>query len=243
MFWDLGAVEFGAIVLAVVAGALTQGAVGIGFGLVIVPVLALIAPETLPATPLLISLPLTALIVGRERHAIDRSGLPPLFLGRILGTVAAVTLLLILTESALEILFGVVILAVAAVSLLAPDVRTSPPRLVLAGAASGLFATTASIGGPPVALLYQTRPGPELRSTLSFVFLIGGFLSLGGLVVADRLWLAHVAFAAVLALPMALGFALSRRLARFLDGGWLRPAVLAFAAGGGILAILRGLLG
>jgi uncharacterized protein len=241
--WDLSAAELALTITSVVVGALVQGAIGIGFGLVVVPALALIQPALLPAVPLLVSLPLTGLIAARERHAIDRTGMPLLLAGRVVGTAAAVWLLVALTDSALEILFGVVILGVAAISFRLPLITPSRTAKLLAASVSGLFATTAAIGGPPLALLYQRRPGPEVRSTLSMVFLLGGLLSLGGLVTAGRLETTHLLVSLLLAPAMIVGFTLSRPLARFLDRGWLRPAVLAFAAAGGLLAILRGLTG
>lgn len=243
MFWDLGLAELALVMVAVVAGALTQGAIGMGFGMVVVPALALLAPDALPASPLIVTLPLTALMVARERRAIDPGGLPALLVGRVLGTSSAVWLLVVLTESALQILFGAVILLVTGLSLTRLRLRPTLPAAVTAGLASGLFSTTAAIGGPPVALLYQDRPGPELRATLSALFFMGGGVSLIGLLVAGRLALAHVGFAVLLSIPMTLGLVLSRRLARFLDGGWLRPAVLAFAASAGAIAVVRGLMG
>ncbi len=243
MTWELSALELVAAVATVLAGAIVQGGIGIGFGIVLVPVLALLAPASLPATPLLLALPLTALVAARERGDVDWRALPRLLLGRVGGTVAAVWLLVVVTEATLEILFGVVVLAVAALSGFAPSVRPTPAAQVGAGFTSGLFATTAAIGGPPVALLYQARPGPELRATLGVVFFLGSLLSLAGLVVADRLALAHFGFALVLLPALLAGFAASRRLWRLLEAGWLRPAVLAFAAAAGALAIIRGLAG
>lgn len=230
-----------ATLVAVVAAAVVQGTIGMGFGMVLVPVLAVMAPGTLPAAPLLLSLPLMALIAARERGDLDRKGLPRLLAGRALGTLAAVWLLLVLTDAALEVLFGLVILGVVALSVSRPAVRPTTGTQVGAGALSGLFATTAAIGGPPVALLYQGRPGPQVRSTLAVVFLLGGLLSIASLFVAERLRLEHLLLTLLLTPAMLAGFLLSRPLARFIDRGWLRPAVLTFAAAAAVLAIARGL--
>ncbi len=243
MLSDLTALELAVTLVSVVAGALVQGTIGIGFGIVVVPVLALVAPAALPAVPLVIAMPLVALISYRERHAVDRRGLPRLLVGRVLGTAAAVGLLVALSDAALEMLFGLVVLAVVALSLLRAEVRPTPTAQLLAGTASGLFATTAAIGGPPAALLYQSRPGPEVRATLSLLFLLGGLISLAGLVLAGRLSLAHLGLAALLAPAMVAGFALSRPLGRRVDTGWLRPGVLLFAGAAGVLAVVRGLTG
>ncbi|WP_165491947.1 TSUP family transporter [Egibacter rhizosphaerae] len=241
----LGLPPLGVVAVSVVVAcaAIVQGTVGIGFGIVLVPALALLAPTALPATPLLLAVALTALTARRERSAIDRDGFPALLAGRLVGTVIAVVVLLAVTEALLEVLFGTVILGVVALNVARPRVPVTRTTRLLAGTGSGLFATTAAIGGPPVALLYQHRPGPEVRSTLAALFFIGTLLSLAGLSVAGRLQLDHALLALVLLPALLAGFAVSRPLRRWLDGGWLRLAVLAFAAIGGVLAIARGLGG
>src|SRR5680860_1175752 len=151
MLADLSALQVALTVVAVVAGAIVQGSVGMGFGTVLVPVLAVVAPAMLPATVLLLAFVLTGLMVLRERAAIDASGIPLLLVGRMMGTGIAVWLLVSLS----------------------PSVRPTLLAKLTAGTASGLFSTTAGIGGAPVAVLYQTRPGPQLRSTLAAFFLLG----------------------------------------------------------------------
>ena len=241
MLADLSALQVVVMVVAVVAGAIVQGSVGMGFGTVLVPVLAVVAPAMLPATVLLLALVLTGLMVMRERRAIDASGIPLLLVGRMIGTGIAVWLLVSLSQSALEILFGIVIVGVVALSSTKAQVRPTVLAKLTAGTASGLFSTTAGIGGAPVAVLYQTRPGPQLRATLAAFFWLGILVSLSGLLVAGRLSTTHLLLSVLLAPALVGGFALSRPLARYLDARWLRPAVLAFAAAGGVMAIMRGL--
>ena len=56
-----------------------------------------------------------------------------------------------------------------------------PPRrrnVVLAGATSGLLGTATSIGGPPMALVWQRNSGARLRGTMSGFFLIGSVMSI-----------------------------------------------------------------
>lgn len=235
--------QLAGIALVVVAAAVVQGAIGIGFGIVLVPALAVTAPAALPATPLMLALPLTAMTARRERGAIDRRGFPLLLTGRVVGTGVAVLLLVLLSESALEVLFGAVILGVVALSATSPNVPFTPASRLVAGAASGLFATAAAIGGPPAALLYQRRPGPEVRATLGLLFLFGTVISIGALGLAGQLVLDHVILALLFLPALVLGFALSKPVARRLDAGPLRLAVLTFAAAGGVLAVIRGLTG
>ena len=73
---------------------------------------------------------------------------------------------------------GVVIVVVVLMSPRKASIRPSPVAKFVGGSVSGLFATTAAIGGPPVAILYQDRPGPEVRSMLAVLVAVGSALSL-----------------------------------------------------------------
>ncbi len=243
MLADLTLLQIVLTVLSVVAGALAQSTVGMGIGIVMVPVLAVIAPDLLPAMPLILATALSLAMIRREWSSIDLRGLPPLIVGRILGTVAAAGLLVILTGRALEIMFGVVIVVVVLVSAFRPVIQPTSSAKFLGGAASGLFATTAAIGGPPIAVLYQGRPGPEVRSTLAVIFSFGSALSLIALIPAGRISWEHLVLGAFLLVPTGIGFAISGPLARFLEGRWLRPSILTFAAAGGLMALVRGITG
>src|SRR6185295_4754247 len=111
----------------------------------------------------------------------------------------------------------------------------------LTGVESGVFGTAAGIGGPPLALLFQHHDGPVVRSTLGASFFFGTLFSLLALSIAGQVELGHLGLAAALVPAVLLGFLASRALRRVLDRGWLRPAVLVFAAVSGAVAIVNGL--
>ena len=54
-------------------------------------------------------------------------------------------------------------------------------NVVLAGAASGVLGTATSIGGPPMALVWQRNSGARLRGTMSGFFLVGSMMSIAAL--------------------------------------------------------------
>jgi uncharacterized protein len=101
--------------------------------------------------------------------------------------------------------------------------------------------TATSIGGPPLALLYQHHEGPVLRSTLAVTIGIGTVISLGGQALAGAVAGWQVLLALSLLPGIAAGLILGRVASRRLDERWLRPAVLAFATAAAVLAIWRGL--
>jgi hypothetical protein len=228
--------------VAVIVGALVQGSVGFGLGMVAAPTLMLIDERMVPAPLLVASMILTVLMTHREWHAIDFPGLTWALGGRVAGVVAGATMLTLLSGDAIAIVFGALVLM--AVGLTASGLHVVPRRatLVGAGALSGFMGTVSSIGGPPMALLYQHAAGPRIRGTLSVFFVLGTGLSLLALWFIGRLGAAELALAAALVPGTVLGFALSGRARRVLDGGYTRRAVLSVAAAAGLLVLLRSVI-
>jgi uncharacterized membrane protein YfcA len=240
------AMTFGetAVVLAAIAvGAAIQGSIGFGFAFVAVPTLTLLRADALPATLLVLALPLTVLMALRERNAIDFAGFTYATAGRALGTAAGVGLLVVVPRDGLAVLVGAFILVAVGLSVLAPGFELGAPTTMLAGFSSGIMGTAAAIGGPPMALAYQSRPGSELRSTLAASFVVGSLMSLAGLALAGRVEVWHLGLALQLMPGVLAGLLLSRYSLRWLERGWLRPAVLAFATAAGAAAVVRGVTG
>ncbi len=237
----LSALELGLVALACFSGTVVQGAIGFGFALVTVPTLLLVEPAAVPVTALLLALPLTITLAFRERKALDLRGAVEVTVGRLPGTAAGSWVVGVASTRTLSALVGGLLLAAALVSA---GVRVDPgrPTRLVAGFASGVMGTVAAVGGPAVALAYQTRPGPEVRATLSVTFVLGLVLSFAALALAGEVarWQAELAL--VLLPAVALGLLASRRLAGRLDGGRLRPAILLFAGAAGAAAIVRSLL-
>lgn len=229
------------LLFAVAVGAVVQGAIGFGFALVVVPVLTFVRPEVLPAAVLLLILPLSVTMAVRERRAVEVVGLVYLLAGRLVGTFVGVGLLLLAPEEYLSVLFGGFVLVAVLTSSFAPEVNLSNQTRVAGGVASGIMGTAAGIGGPPLALIFQSRSGPEIRATLAVAFVFGTTLSLLALALAGRLGSEHLLLALELLPVLLLGLWAANAMARFLTGRWLRPAILLFAASSGLAAVLLGL--
>jgi uncharacterized protein len=225
--------------LIVMIGAALQGAVGFGLGLFSVPLLLLFAPELVPGPLLAASMVLTMFLALNERGAIAWNDLGWALLGRIAGIAAAAGLLATVTATSVGLWSGILVLVAVGLSASGLHVPPAPRSLMTAGALSGLLGTAVSIGGPPIALLYQREPGPRLRGTLAAFFLIGVALSLVGLAMADRFGLVELRLAGYLVPGILLGFLVSRRAARFLDRGYTRPAILIISALSSLVVILR----
>jgi uncharacterized membrane protein YfcA len=236
----LSVAEFALVMLAVGTGAVVQGAIGFGSNLVAVPVLALFNPDALPATLSLIVIPLALAMSLREHHAVDRPGVTWITIGRLPGTALGAWVVAVVSESTLAVLLGTGVLLAVAMTAFSPPVPVNRVTTTTAGVASGALGTATSIGGPPLALLYQHHEGPVLRSTLAVAFAFGTVLTLVALAIAGAIEPWHVALAAALVPALMIGLVLSRFVVGRLEGRWLRPTVLAFAAATAVLAIVRG---
>src|SRR3546814_5533949 len=103
-----------------------------------------------------------------------------------------------------------------------PVLPVRPSTQLVAGVVSGVTGTAAGIGGPPLALLYQHRPGSTIRSTLAAAFLVGTALSLATLAVAGEVGASQVLLGLGLAPLVVVGSVTGRRFHEWLDQGRLR---------------------
>jgi uncharacterized membrane protein YfcA len=223
---------------AVALGALAQGSVGFGVGVLGAPLLLLIDPRLVPGPLILTAFLLIVALTWREWRGIRFRDLVWSLPGRALGTVAAVFFIRAIPAERFGAAVGVLVVIAVGLSAIGIETRLTPPSFLGAGALSGFFGTVAAIGGPPIALLYQRERGPVVRGTLSAFFVVGTAISLVGLTFAGKFGAAELRLTPVL-LPGALvGYALSGRAARVLDRGWMRPAILitSLATGAWVVA-------
>jgi uncharacterized protein len=234
---------FAVLAAAVTLGALVQGAVGLGLGLVAAPVCALVDPELMPGVMLWLAAAYPVLTLLREGHASDWGGLSWAFAGRVPGTVVGVAVVSVVSTRLLGLLVGVMVLVAV---LLTWRVVTLPMRrrvLVGAGVVSGVTGTATSIGGPPLALVYQHETGARLRATLATYFLGGALLSLGGLALVGELAATDGLWALALGPFLIVGFLLSDLVRRHIDAGRTRHAVLVVCAASALALVARSLVG
>ncbi len=228
--------------LVVALSALVQGAVGYGMALVAAPLLALVDPSLVPVPLILLTSGHAVLAVVRDGRHADWSGIGWAMLGRLPGTGLGVLAVVALSQRFFSLLVGLSVLACVVLSLLTWRPRPRPISLVLAGLASGAGGTAASIGGPPIALLYQDAAGPRVRGTIGGYFVLGSVTSIIALAAAGQVTGESMASAVLLTPFLLVGFALSGPARLVLDNGWTRRAVLAVSAASGALLIGRVLL-
>jgi len=227
----------------VLVGSLLQGVVGLGLGLLGTPVVTLLEPDLMPGLLLLLAMALPLVTLARERRGIDWHGLGWSLPSRVVGTGLGVWLVASVSDRALSAGIAVVVLAAVALTARAVVVPLTRPTLVGAGLVSGVTGTTAAIGGPPIALLYQHRPPPEVRTTMAVFFVVGSALSLAALGISGELTRQEVLLALLLVPALVLGSALAVPVRRRIDGAAFRVGMLVVCAASALVLLVQALVG
>jgi uncharacterized protein len=216
-----------------------QGAVGFGANLMAAPLLVLIDPVLVPGPMVVVALVLNGLMMWRDRHPVTSRHLGLALAGRIPGSVLGAVALVAVPAAQIDLFFGALVLLAVTLSIGGLRVAVNDASVIGASSLSGFMGTAVSIGGPPIALLYQHHPGPQLRGSVSRLLVYGAAISIVTLIVFGQFGGAE-AVASVALLPgVVLGFAASGPLARHLDRGHTRVAILVVSAAAAVIVIAR----
>lgn len=229
------------LVATLVVAAGIQGLVGLGLGLVSAPVVVLLAPQLMPQLLLWLAMLMPMVTLVREHHDIDWRGLGWSLPSRIPGTAVGVALVASVSTATLGLMVGVMVLLSVLLTVRAVRVPVNRRSLVSAGFVSGVTGTTTSIGGPPMALLYQHRSPSQIRSTLAVYFIGGAALSLAGLGLAWALERSTFLLAASMVPALVVGFALSRLLVHRVPAHQIRAGVLWVCGLSAVVVLVRSL--
>lgn len=233
-----------AVALVITAiGAIVQGTIGVGFGILSVPILSLVNPALAPVPQLLLAVPLALSMTWRERSHIDGKGVAWLLAGRIPGAMVGLWILGLAAQRSIDI--GIAVSVMIAVVILGTgiSVRRIPITEFGTGVVAGIMGMVASMGGPPAALLFKDSYGATVRASLA-LFFSGGlivtvlFRAAAGRITADDLLLA------LLMLPaLVVGYLISSRLRHRFDGDAIRPAILSVSMLAAVGLLVRAFAG
>ncbi|MCK2217510.1 TSUP family transporter [Actinomadura sp. ATCC 31491] len=229
--------------MAVFVGAIVQGGVGFGLGLVAAPVLTMLEPDLMPGAIQVVNMTLPLLTLVAEWRKVDWPGLGFAVLGRIPGSVLGALVVVYVSVQVRGLLVAAMVLVAVALTARALSVPRNGVTITSAGFVSGVTGTATGIGGPPIALVYQSARGPQIRATLAMFFFLSAAQSLVILAVVGELPGRALGTGAFLIVPMALGFLASGPLRRYLDGGRARGAVLAVAALSALALVAQNVIG
>ena len=220
-----------------VVGAAVQGAIGLGFGLMSAPFLALIDTDFIPGAVLVAVLPLSTSVAVRSFGDVDRRSATLAVVGRIPGVILGAAVAAAVSSRILSIGLGAAVLIAVAMSVWLPAVPATARLTVGAGAVSGFMGTTTGVGGPPMALLYQRVAPNVVRATLSAYFAVGTVLSIVALAIAGDLTARQWRLGLLLVPGVVIGLTISPWLRQHVDGPRFRPILLAVCVGSAVLLL------
>jgi uncharacterized membrane protein YfcA len=235
----LGLTEAFIAVAVVTFGAAVQSTAGFGAALIGAPLLLLIDPGPVPGPLKASSLLLAALVARRNRAHADFRGIGFALGGRVLGTVLAGFFLARASPLLFDVVFAGLVLTGVALSMAGVQLGPGRGPAVIAGGLSGLMGTISSIGGPPMALLYQRAGAARLRGTLNGFFLVATTLSLVVLALVGRYGKSEILLTLILLPGLVLGFLAGSPLSRFLPDRAIRPMVLSLSGVAALIVLWR----
>jgi uncharacterized membrane protein YfcA len=232
------------LVLVIVSGALAQAVSGIGFGLVTGPVLVgVLGHLDGVRLSVLLSTVVNLAVLAREHQHVRRRSAVGLLLPAAIATPLLAVPLRHTPEHAAEALAGLA--ALVGATALASGVRWqrahSRGGMVGAAVVSAAMNDAAGIGGPAVALWADNAGWSHdtMRGTLQVYFLGLNAVAIGSLGLPHQ---PHSRYVVELA-ALVGGLTLGHLLARWISPAVARRATLSLAGAGGLVVLLKALLG
>jgi len=227
-------------ILIISIATVIQRCFGIGLGLIAAPLLFLLNPHYVPLTVLSCGFLLSLAGVIQARRQLNWRRVFPALLARIPGAWLGALLLSWLSPAMLAIGLGLTLLAATTLSWKTLSLSGNRRQLAVAGFFSGLLATTTSVGGPPMALVYQQQARHRARDELALFFLAGTPVSLLLLALHGHISAQHQALLLPVLPGVWLGYVIARRLDNKLPQNSVKPVLLLFSALSAMLITYQG---
>lgn len=229
--------------IAVMAGSALQSMSGLGLAVIASPILVLINPNFLPAPILALGCILSLLSCIRYRQQLHFKSIRLALLGRFPGSLLGVSLLVLLPPMFFAVCFSLFILLSVLLSYKHISIGHCPRNLLIAGFCSGLMGTTTSVGGPPIALVYQNSKVGTARAELGLFFLVGTLMSLLLLLISGNINYYQLQLTAPLVPAVFIGFGLSLWLDKYFKQVFLKPLIAALSVVSCSIILLKTFLG
>ncbi len=230
---------YAGMALLIALSAFMQGLGGVGFSMFAAPIAAIFVPQMVPATLLTLGGLVSLLTAWRERQDIIWPGTKRALIGRLIGTVIAISAMTQLSPKLVNLLFAALILLAVALSLAGWRIMATNRNVTIAGIVSGLMGTLTSVGAPPLAIAFQHSPPPGLRATLGATLFVGSIFSLSLLALTGHYSQQQFFLGLALAPFMVLGFTLSSRVRRHVRPAAVRRLLLTVCSASAIGLIVK----
>ena len=199
------------VMFLIIVGAITQSAIGIGFG---IPAcfLIILEPTMVPSCIVLMGTFLAFSNAFLSLKDIITEDLTYSFSGRVIGTLISIPLItLTIGTKSFLIIFGILLLITVFLSAKKWNVIASKKNITIAGVCSGFMGTLTGVGGPPMAIVYQNSSSKNVVATLNMFFGIGALFSVLILIYIDLINLREVMRCLLLTPGIVVGIVLGRQ--------------------------------
>ena len=165
------------LLISVFIGAITQSAIGIGFG---IPgcVILLFDPSLIPTSIVLMG---TFVAFSNAFLSLEKIIIKDLIFslsGRIIGSIISVPLILVtIGTNVFMIIFGVFLLLSIPLAFFKWKIQANNRNITIAGFFSGFLGTLTGVGGPPMGIVYQNSESRKVVPTLNMFFGCGALFS------------------------------------------------------------------
>lgn len=197
---SLDLMELALLGCAAFAGATLQVLTGFGVAVVVMPLLAAMAPETVPGTLLILGIPLAVNNVVYGWRSLNMRSALMISSTRVLGIVAGVALVSSIDNRSLQVVC-VAIAVACVVAFFDFQLLSWISWLPAAGTISGFMGAVAGVGGPALAVALRHRCLVEVRATTGLAYLLTTVLTVGLLSVTHEFNRSQINLALLL-LPM-----------------------------------------
>lgn len=229
-------------VALVTVGAYVQTATGFGLAVIAAPVLFFVNPALVPAPVTVCALVLSLINAWVFREGVSLNGLKAAVIGRIPGSIAGAALLLWMDKNMLALWIGISVLFAVGVSLTSLRWQPTNKRMMAAGFLSGFMGTSTSIGGPPMALLWQHQDLALIRANLAAFFVVSCLISLIVLAPIGYFGVTQMLLSLPLLPATYAGYWLARKSMHRISARAIRMGSLTLCAGSGLYAVISALL-
>jgi uncharacterized membrane protein YfcA len=220
--------------------AVVQATSGFGFALCAVPLITLVDSSLMPTPQILLTLPMTLWMAAQGRRQIDYSVLLWIHVGRFPGTYLGFVLLTIAPLPVLKMIIAVVIILAVITVASNRAIPQIPLSQALVGFSAGFMSMIASIGGPPVALLYHYDTGTRRRANMAMIFAFGAVITIIARIYGDLISMKDIVISIYLCPSLALGIYLSEWIKPRVNDLAIRKAVLILCTIASIMIFKQG---
>lgn len=224
----------------IIIATVLQIAAGMGFGMLASPLIALVKPELVPGSVLVMGLFIAIVGAWHERKNIEPQEIVAGVTGRVIGSAMAFAILLALPDvNAFMIMFGSIMLAAICFTAFGMKIVFSIRNLFGLSIVSGVMGSITAVGAPPMALIYHERQPEIIRPTLNLFFFSGCILGLISLSASG--WFRPGDMVVTIAfIPALFAGVFIAKFARNFSSKFLSNFLLTLSAIASLVLIIRG---